>query len=159
MWMLSRGSALDASGEAATVGAAYTARAGDGRVLASCPDSPERGDRWKWTIRLTGAEPHAGVDIDHDPELVTITRTTVEGPGEKDLDRATGRQFVIVPVAGACQISIAGGPWARDITPGDVYIAEGEEPETLRISAADARTRVEAIEIAAADGSPLRWVP
>ena len=46
-----------------------------------------------------------------------------------------------------------------DITPGDVYIAEGEEPETLRISAADARTRVEAIEIASADGSPLRWVP
>lgn len=159
MWMLSRGNSLDAAGEAATIGADYTAGTGEGRVLASCPDSPERGDRWKWTVRLTGVEPHAGVLVDHDPEEVTITRTTVEGPGETELPRASGRQFVIVPVAGACQIGIVGGPWARDITPGDVYIAEGEETETLRISAADARTRVEAIEIAGADGSPVRWVP
>ncbi len=152
-------------------------------ILAACPDSPERGDQWLWSVRrvpgIAGdSEPDTGagsgsdtavdtgpgaadpwrVVVDHDRDHVTAN-LTVHADETVELTRRPGEELVVVPLTGEHLIAHASGPWRRSVAPGDVFVIEGEETESLRISPAPGGARVALVRLSPILTPVLRWVP
>lgn len=126
-------------------------------VLAACPDSPERGDAWMWTIRRTG-DGQYGVEVDTDPDAVIAEQRWLEGADDVRVEHASGEAVAVVPVHGAHTVAVNGGPWTRTLDPGDVFVVEGEEDDHLVVSGAPTGT-VCVVHLRPVTDSPLRWVP
>ena len=164
MWMLVRANALGTE----------TQPDRRTRTLAACPDSAERGDPWRWTISLAdpavadSAEAGAGapgsmepgaVAVSADPEHIR-TKTQQYGDGYTGLlHRPAGTQLVIAGLAGEALVAAADGPWERWLRPGDVFVVEGEDDESLRLSLPAGLARVEVVTLAPVRAHALRWVP
>ncbi|MFJ6417996.1 hypothetical protein [Paeniglutamicibacter sp. NPDC091659] len=149
MWLLVRADSLDDYWDV-----------DDGRrTLAACPDTDERGDPWRWTARL--AEHSAGpqVHIEADPEYIGV-QTTVFADGHTGVvQRAAGQQMLLTSLHGQVLVAAVDGPWERWLNPGDVFIVEGEEDESLRISLTAPEARVSVTTLAPRRAPALRWVP
>lgn len=132
------------------------------RVLAACPDTDDRGEPWRWSVRLVPADVEAGVPevvVDVDPEHVRYRSTTHRDGETVDLHRSSGEEVVVVPVVGQCLVADATGPWRRWLAPGDVFVGEGERAESLRVTMAPGRGELVVVTLAPTAGQPLRWVP
>jgi hypothetical protein len=131
------------------------------QVLAACPDSPGRGDEWRWTVsRVSQAAPERswGVRVTVDDAFVAAEHIVVEAPTEHRLRRESGEEIVVVAELGRHLIQDATGPWMRYLDAGDVFVVEGEEPEHLVLTAgADSRASV--VRLTPKGDHPLRWVP
>ncbi|WP_427006191.1 hypothetical protein [Pseudarthrobacter sp. H2] len=149
MWMLVRANALgsespDGSGS---------------RTLAACPDSPERGDPWRWTISRNDSTGQLGLDISSEPDHIWVqTRQYADGY-TGPLHRAAGTQLVIASLRGEALVAAASGPWERWLRPGDIFVVEGEEDEDLRLSLPEGDSCVEVVSLAPRLTHALRWVP
>lgn len=137
---------------------------GDGTTtLAACPDSPERGDQWLWSVRRvpdTGADsaPPWRVVVDHDRQHIEAHLT--EHVDETiELTRQPGEELVVVPLTGEHLIAHATGPWERWVAPGDVFVVEGEETESLRLRPAPGGAKVALVRLRPTTAPALRWVP
>jgi hypothetical protein len=131
------------------------------QVVAACPDSPERGDEWRWTVsRIRVDDPGRTwrVSVDVDEDTVGAQHVVVDQPGEQTLRRSSGEEIVVVAEHGRHLIQDATGPWLRYLDTGDVFIVEGEDAEHLVLTAgADSRASV--VRLTPKGGQPLRWVP
>lgn len=149
MWMLVR------------AGAHGRAPAHAEQVLAACPDSPERGDEWRWTVSKVPSDAPGrswSVRVAVDSGSVEAEHIVVERPGEQRLARRSGEEIVVVAEDGRHLIQDATGPWLRYLEVGDVFVVEGEDPEHLVLTAgADSRASV--VRLTPKGDQPLRWVP
>lgn len=146
MWMLVR------AGAELPVGAQ-----GD-QVLAACPDSPERGDPWRWSVTRVGAGDRWSVSVDVEPAHVRAHHEVVDSANDVRLDRAPGEEIVVVGTTGRHLVQDTAGPWHRWLERGDVFVVEGEDPEALVLSG-EAGARVSIVRLTPTGGLPLRWVP
>lgn len=128
------------------------------RVLAACPDSPERGDPWRWTVSRVGPDHGWSVTVDAAPEHVRARMDVVDAAHDVRLDRAAGEQLVVVGTAGRHLVKDLTGPWHRWLEPGDVFVLEGEDPEALVLDGGEG-ARVSIVRLAPTGSLPLRWVP
>ncbi|HET8594341.1 MAG TPA: hypothetical protein VFM07_03770 [Intrasporangium sp.] len=131
------------------------------QVVAACPDSPERGDEWRWTVSRTRVD-HPGrtwqVSVTVDEDFVGAEHLVVDEPGERPLTRGSGEEIVVVAEHGRHLVQDASGPWLRYLDTGDVFVVEGEDPEHLVLTAgADSRASV--VRLTPKGSQPLRWVP
>ncbi|MCW2134110.1 hypothetical protein [Arthrobacter sp. VKM Ac-2550] len=149
MWMLIRANAL--GGEAAAESGA--------RILAACPDSAERGDPWRWTVELDESGPEPAVVLDADASYISSENHRYTGGYTGVLQRGAGEQLVVTGLAGEALVAAEDGPWERWLRAGDVFIVEGEEAETLRLSLAAGNAAVQVITLAPRQAKVLRWVP
>jgi len=171
MWMLVRADA-DASrlDEAAGV-----------TTLAASPDTADRGDPWQWSVRLLPPDngspaPRPAVDdgaerrilegpegvrleVVTDPAHVAASAHLHSGGKAVDLVREAGSQLVVVPLEGEALISDSTGPWRRWLSPGDVFVVEGEERESLRLTPAPEPSHVAVLHLSPRGNDALRWVP
>lgn len=158
MWMLVRGNATSPDADGAT-------------TLAACPDSPERGDPWRWSVRrirvhgsahAPGPTPQAAdqwrVAVDHDPDHIQAELTMHVGEA-LELTRLPGEELVVVPLRGQHLIAHATGPWRRWVSPGDVFVVEGEQTEELLLRPAPGGARVALVRLSPTTAPALRWVP
>lgn len=149
MWLLVRKDSLDDYWDAGT----------GQRILAACPDTDERGDPWRWTARLTGHASGPEVHIEADPSYIGV-RTSVHDEGYTGVvERAAGHQMVVTSLHGQVLVSAVDGPWERWLNPGDVFIVEGEDAESLRLSLTHPGARVSVTTLAPRRAAALRWVP
>ena len=140
MWMLVRAGAEDCP-----------------RTLAACPDTPDRGEPWRWTVRLEadgGGGLRVGVEVDTD-HVLARQETHHD---RTDLHRSPGEILVVVPLQGACGVAVVDGPWRRDLDAGDVLVAEGEDAEVLRLVPGDG-ARTDVVRVTSTTSTSLRWVP
>lgn len=149
MWMLVRANAL---------GAEYPAGTGS-RTLAACPDSPDRGDPWRWTISEKDSAGRSGLDISTEPDHIRVQTSQYTDGYTGALHRVAGTQLVIVALRGEALVAAASGPWERWLRPGDVFVVEGEEEENLRLSLPEGDACVEVVSLAPRLAHALRWVP
>ncbi|HEX5510369.1 MAG TPA: hypothetical protein VFX41_01525 [Actinomycetales bacterium] len=170
MWMLVRADS-DASrvDEAAGV-----------TTLAASPDTADRGDPWRWSVRLLrsgeaapatptvadGAERQlldgpdgVRVEVLSDPAHVRASARLHSGGKAVDLAREAGSQLVVVPLQGEALVSDSTGPWRRWLSPGDVFVVEGEEHESLRLTPAPEPSHVAVLRLSPCGNDALRWVP
>lgn len=158
MWMLVRGNAIEPDADGAT-------------TLAACPDSADRGDQWLWSVRRVrdaASEQTPGqssqqeepwrVAVDHDPDHISA-QLTVHVDETVELTRLPGEELVVVPLTGEHLIAHATGPWRRWVSPGDVFVVEGEETESLRLRPAPGGARVALVRLRPTTIPALRWVP
>lgn len=146
MWMLVREGAI-------------THQAGQTHTLAACPDSPERGDEWRWSVsRVEGGGEDWSVQVEADEEHVVVDHLVLREPGELELARRSGEELVVVSVTGRHLIQDAAGPWRRWLEPGDVFVVEGEEPEHLVLTASDP-SKASVVRLTPRGRQALRWVP
>jgi hypothetical protein len=149
MWMLVRANALGTESDT-----------GSGtRTLAACPDSPERGDPWRWTIAENSSAGVPGLEVSAEPDHIGIETRQYTGGHTGALHRAAGTQLVIAGLRGEALVAAATGPWERWLRPGDVFIVEGEEDEELRLSLPEGDACVEVVSLAPRLAHALRWVP
>ncbi|MDN5764919.1 MAG: hypothetical protein L0H96_01665 [Humibacillus sp.] len=150
-------------------------------TLAACPDSPERGDQWLWSVRrVPGSDGEARTDtatvtssatytvagtalpwrvvVDHDRDHIRAD-LTVHDDETVELTRQPGEELVVVPLMGEHLIAHATGPWKRWVAPGDVFVIEGEETESLRLRPAPGGARVALVRLSPTTAPVLRWVP
>ena len=66
---------------------------------------------------------------------------------------------MVVAVQGTHVVADRNGPWRRRLHPGDVFVVEGEEQETLLVDPAPGTSRVSVVRLAPLGEQPLRWVP
>lgn len=133
----------------------------DEQVLAACPDSPERGDEWRWSVTRVPApeqDGHWQVVVHVDNDFVTAEDRVIDEAGELALDRSSGEEIVVISIDGSHLIQDASGPWRRWLQPGDVFVVEGEEPESLVLTASE-RSRAAVVRLTPTGHQPLRWVP
>jgi hypothetical protein len=130
------------------------------RTLAACPDSDDRGDPWRWSVRLVprGAGCWA-VEVEADHDHVTVRQDTHHDGAVVDVSRRAGEEIVVVPVSGQCLVADAQGPWRRWLSPGDVFVGEGEQDELLRLTLAPGRSGATVVRLTPMTAQPLRWVP
>ncbi|MGB9032953.1 MAG: hypothetical protein WCC45_00330 [Paeniglutamicibacter sp.] len=149
MWMLVRADSQDDYWEA-----------GQGqRTLAACPDTDERGDPWRWTARLAQDASGPEVLIEADPDYIGV-QTSVYADGHSGVvERPAGHQMVVTSLHGQVLVAAVDGPWERWLNPGDVFIVEGEDDESLRISLTVPEARVSVTMLAPRRAAALRWVP
>ena len=147
MWMLIRANAL---------GSVTEPERGT-RTLAACPDTAERGDPWRWTVSLDADQAGVGVSVDADYIAAEVTDFTDGYTGL--LHRLGGHQLVVAGLAGEALVAAENGPWERWLKPGDAFIVEGEEDETLRLSLAATQSKVSVVSFAPKRAHALRWVP
>lgn len=130
------------------------------RTLAACPDSDDRGEPWRWSVRLvTPAPGQWSVEVDTDPEHVRHRQDLHRDGAVVDIARPAGEEVVVVPLRGQCLVADAQGPWRRWLGPGDVFVGEGERDELLRLSLAPGTGEVAVVRLAPTAPQPLRWVP
>lgn len=132
-------------------------------TLAACPDSPERGDQWLWSVRrVPGTEAESGspwrVVVDHDRDHIRAD-LTIHRDEVVELTRSPGEELVVVPLTGEHLIAHATGPWKRWVAPGDVFVVEGEETESLRLRPAPGGAEVALVRLRPTTVRALRWVP
>lgn len=154
MWMLVRGNATSPDADGAI-------------TLAACPDSGERGDRWLWSVRRVpdhsaGQTPDQAdtwrVAVDHDPDHINA-EVIVHVDETVELTRLPGEELVIVPLTGEHLIAHATGPWRRWVSPGDVFVVEGEQTESLRLRPSPGGASVALVRLSSTTAPTLRWVP
>ena len=75
------------------------------------------------------------------------------------VERASGTQTVIAVLSGQALVAAVDGPWERWLHPGDVFIVEGEDDETLRVSLDGPTSRVSVTALVPRHAAALRWVP
>ena len=127
------------------------------RTLAACPDTAERGDPWRWTVSLD--EDGSGVEVSADEDFIEIGVTEFVDGHTGLLHRPAGHQLLVAGLAGQALVAAENGPWERWLSPGDVFIVEGEEQETLRLSLASSPSKVSVVSMAPKRAHALRWVP
>jgi hypothetical protein len=135
--------------------------AADGSVtLAACPDTADRGEDWRW--RVWRGPPAAGsggeVFVETDPDSVRATTSFVDA-GPVTVSRRAGEEVVVVPLVGHHLVADSAGPWQRWLHPGDAFVLEGEESETVNLSSAPGPARVAIVRLNTLNDAPLRWVP
>lgn len=134
----------------------------DGSVtLAACPDTADRGEDWRWRVWRgppTASDRLGEVFVDTDTDYV-VASTTVVGASPITLTRQAGEEVVVVPLAGHHLIADSIGPWQRWLHPGDAFVLEGEESETVNLSSAPGPARVAVVRLSTTNDAPLRWVP
>ena len=131
------------------------------QVLAACPDSPERGDEWRWSVTRVPAseeEGHWQVVVRVDNSFVAAEDKVIDEAGELALHRESGEEIVVISIDGSHLIQDASGPWRRWLWPGDVFVVEGEEPESLVLTASE-HSRASVVRLTPKGDEPLRWVP
>ena len=64
-----------------------------------------------------------------------------------------------MPLTGEHLIAHATGPWKRWVAPGDVFVVEGEETESLRLRPAPGGAKVALVRLRPTTAPALRWVP
>ncbi|MGP5690290.1 hypothetical protein [Glutamicibacter ardleyensis] len=149
MWMLVRADSLDDYWEA-----------GQGqRTLAANPDTDERGDPWRWTARLAERDSGPEVLIDADPDYIGVQTSVYTDGHTGTVERPAGHQLVVTSLHGEVLIAAVDGPWERWLKPGDVFIVEGEEDESLRVSLTAPDAKVSVTVLAPRRAAALRWVP
>ncbi|MCO4255931.1 hypothetical protein [Pseudarthrobacter cellobiosi] len=148
MWMLIR---------ANDVGAVRT-RSG-ARVLAANPDSAERGDPWRWAVELDESAPEPVPAVTVNDAHVSSHSTRYDRNYTGILHRDAGEQIVVAALAGEALVSAEDGPWKRRLRPGDTFIVEGEDPESLRLSLTAGESAVQVITLSPTHAKVLRWVP
>ncbi|MFD1211946.1 hypothetical protein ACFQ36_07825 [Arthrobacter sp. GCM10027362] len=149
MWMLIRANAL---------GGEVSAESG-AKILAACPDSADRGDPWRWTVELDESADEPAVSLDADADYIASQSRRYEGSYTGVLQRGAGEQLIIAGLAGEALVAAETGPWERWLRPGDVFLVEGEDPETLRLSLAGRDAGGESILLTPRKATALRWVP
>ncbi|MDJ0356226.1 hypothetical protein [Paenarthrobacter sp. PH39-S1] len=149
MWMLIRANAL---------GAETSAESG-ARILAACPDSAERGDPWRWTIELNESAVEPAVRLEADESHIAAVSARYEGGYTGLFQRGAGEQLIVAALTGEALVAAENGPWERWLRRGDVFIVEGEDPETLRLSLPVGDSAVQVITLAPTKAKVLRWVP
>jgi hypothetical protein len=149
MWMLIRANAL---------GAETSAESG-ARILAACPDSAERGDPWRWTVELDESGPEPAVALEADENYIASDSRRYTGNYTGTLQRGPGEQLLVTGLAGEALVAAEDGPWERWLRAGDVFIVEGEDAETIRLSLAAGESAVQVITLAPRKAKVLRWVP
>lgn len=147
MWMLIRANPLGAE-TAAETGA---------RILAACPDSAERGDPWRWTVQLDETGPEPRVALEADASYIASASQRYTGSYTGTLQRGPGEQLIVTGLGGEALVAAEDGPWERWLRAGDVFIVEGEDAETIRLSLAEGSVQV--ITLAPRKAKVLRWVP
>ena len=149
MWMLIRANPL--GGEtAAETGA---------KILAACPDSAERGDPWRWTVQLDETGPEPTVELEADASYIASESHRYTGSYTGTLQRGPGEQLIVTGLGGEALVAAVDGPWERWLRTGDVFIVEGEDAETIRLSLAAGESAVQVITLAPRKAKVLRWVP
>ncbi len=131
----------------------YLHVAADGSTVLACsPDTAERDEPWRWTLRLddgaVSVDVADGVIAEQSEHVAAVT-----------LHRAAGTLVAVVGISGSCEVRPADGPWARDVGPGDLFVAEDDRAEPIALQPADDTTRVTVVVMRNADGTALRWVP
>ncbi|MFF5791960.1 hypothetical protein ACFY5D_07935 [Paeniglutamicibacter sp. NPDC012692] len=149
MWLLVRADSLDE----------YWDPAEGIRTLAACPDTDERGDPWRWTARLAEHANGSEVLIEADPDFIGVETTVYTDGYTGTIERTSGHQLVMAALEGQVLVAAVDGPWERWLNPGDVFVVEGEDDETLRISLAAPGSRASATKLAPRRAAALRWVP
>jgi hypothetical protein len=167
MWMLERASesTLDAQ---------------DFHQLAACPDTHGRGDKWRWAVNFVrqnadefmpiGApdnrincvievDGHDALVISHDPALISTLVEVNEQNSNLQIERKSGTQVLVVPLFGEALVAAPNGVWKRLLHPGDVFVIEGEEEETLFLTPSPDLTRIVVIHLESNTAQALRWVP
>ena len=177
MWMLVRAGPRPGAGDDGASPSGVT-------TLAGCPDTPGRGDPWRWTARLVTAsvaddrrvaavpghlgrvDRHivegpdgAAVELLVDPDHVDASVVAHSGAQPVRLTREAGSELVVVPLAGEALVTDSTGPWRRSLRPGDVFVVEGQQPETLLLIPAPEPSMVAVLRLAPTGDQPLRWVP
>lgn len=148
MWMLIR---------ANDVGAV---RAPSGtRILAANPDSADRGDPWRWTVELDETTPEPLAAVTANNSHVRTSSARYEGNYTGVFKRDAGEQIVMAGLAGEALVSAEDGPWQRWLRPGDTFIVEGEDPESIRLSLTAGESAVQVITLSPTRAKVLRWVP
>lgn len=147
MWMLIRANALGGDRQPDR----------NTRTLAACPDTAERGDPWRWTVSLDETQAGVCVAVDHDFIHHEVSHFSDGYTGL--LHRPAGHQLIVAGLAGEALVAAENGPWERWLKPGDVFVVEGEEDETLRLSLAAPPSKVSVVSMAPKRARALRWVP
>lgn len=148
MWMLIR---------ANDVGAARTPSGAV--ILAANPDSADRGDPWRWTVELDETTPEPLATVTADTAHIRSGSTRYEGDYTGVFHRGAGEQIVMAGLAGEALVSAEDGPWQRWLRPGDTFIVEGEDPESIRLSLTAGESAVQVFTLAPTRAKVLRWVP
>lgn len=147
MWMLIRENAIPTDEDGT-------------RLLAASPDTADRGDVWRWSVRSVpdaAGERHVSLDAD---ERTVIASATTHREGESlDLERRPGTQIVLTLTEGQALIADRNGPWRRWLNAGDVFVVEGEEQESLRFTLTPGQGVAKVIRLEPTGDTPLRWVP
>lgn len=167
MWMLERASES-------------TMDALDFHQLAACPDTHGRGDKWRWAVNFVrndagsfvpiGAphdrinfvievDGHDALVVSHDPALISTLVEVNEQNSNLQIERRSGTEVLIVPLFGEALIAAPNGVWKRLLQPGDVFVIEGEEDETLLLTPSPDLTRVVVVHLESNADQALRWVP
>ncbi|WP_423183371.1 hypothetical protein [Arthrobacter sp. NyZ413] len=128
------------------------------RTLAACPDSPERGDPWRWTVSVAQSNAEH-VIVETDSEHIQQQWRQVSGGHVSELSRPAGQQLIVAPLRGEARLAAVDGPWERWLLPGDVFILEGEDDEKVRLSVTPGDAAVDIVALAPTTGRALRWVP
>lgn len=149
MWLLVRADSLDE----------YWDHSEGLRILAACPDTDERGDPWRWTALLAERVDGGEVLIEADENYIGVETTVYADGYTGTIERVAGNQLVLTALNGQVLVSAVDGPWERWLNPGDVFVVEGEDNETLRISLDDAGARASATMLTPRRAAALRWVP
>lgn len=154
-------------------------------TLAASPDTGDRGDPWRWSVRIGPGIEHSddggtarrtlgegtvaestvirrdgnGLEVLTDPAFVTAHASAYDEGGAVGLTRKPGSQLVIVPLAGQALVADAHGPWHRELAAHDVFIVEGEALERLRLTPSSPPSCSIAVHLVPVGDEPLRWVP
>lgn len=149
MWLLVRKDAVDD----------YWESSSDQRVLAANPDTDERGDPWRWTAQMVEDAKGSRVQFDVNPDYINVQTDEYTDGYSGEITRPAGHQLLITSLVGEVLVSAVDGPWKRWLSPGDVFIIEGEEEEKLRISLTAPDAKVSVTVLQPLKAPVLRWVP
>ena len=166
MWMLERAHQLSLDGSP--------------QQLAACPDTHGRGDKWKWAVNVVRSDAHEFIPVgapqdcvnqiievdghyqlvvSHDPVLISTLVEVNEQNSNLQIERKSGTEVLVIPLFGEALVAAPNGVWKRLLKPGDVFVMEGEEDETLLLSPSPDLTRVVVIHLESTAAQALRWVP
>lgn len=129
------------------------------KVLAACPDTDDRGEAWRWSVRRVPGRDAWSVEVDADPAHVRADRELHRLEDDLEVHRAAGEEIVVVPITGRQEVSATVGPWRRWLAPGDVFVLEGEQSETIRLRAALGAPEVAVVRLRPTSDRVMRWVP
>ncbi len=130
------------------------------RLLAASPDTADRGDAWRWSVRsVVDADGDRQVICDADESSVRNSATSHRDGESVDLERLSGAQIVLTLTEGEGLLADRNGPWRRWLRAGDVFVVEGEEHESLRLTLTPGQGVARVIRLEPVDDLPLRWVP
>lgn len=99
------------------------------------------------------------VQFDVNPDYINVQTDEYTDGYSGEITRPAGHQLLITSLVGEVLVSAVDGPWKRWLSPGDVFIIEGEEEEKLRISLTAPDAKVSVTVLQPLKAPVLRWVP